>query len=208
MDFGQICSDSEIVALKARNALLQFDEIRRIAAKGWADPSSVSIDAAMMRHLHMLVTVNIFQFAGELRDGPVGIDGTDHEPPPVEQVPGHVDDMMGYVNQNWSATPIHLCAYVLWRCNWIHPFFNGNGRTTRGLAYLTFLLRLGYEPGGAPTFIDMISGHKPPYYAALDHADAAWKRGELDVSAMEQVVSERLARQLVGIISDAGAVVA
>jgi len=94
---------------------------------------------------------------------------------------------------------------VLWRCNWIHPFLNGNGRTTRGLAYLTFLLRLGYEPGGAPTFVDMISQDKFLYYGALDEADAAWAQGRLDVSAMERTVSELLAKQLLQIVTDAGA---
>ncbi|TMQ20127.1 MAG: hypothetical protein E6J90_16795 [Deltaproteobacteria bacterium] len=93
---------------------------------------------------------------------------------------------------------------MLWRCNWIHPFRNGNGRTTRGLAYLTFLLRLGYEPGGTPTFVEMISDNRTLYYAALDDSDAAWLKGRLDVSSMEQKVSELLAKQLVQIAADAG----
>jgi len=193
---GQICSDSQIVALTERNTIIQFDEIRLLAAEGWADPSSVSIDIMVMKRLHMLATMDIFDFAGQLRDGPVYIQGTGHVPPPPEQVLGESGRMMAYIGEHWSATPIHLCAYVLWRCNWIHPFFNGNGRTTRGLAYLTFLLRLGYEPGGRRTFIDMISENKQPYYDALDCADAAWKRGTADVSDMERVVTENLARQL------------
>lgn len=207
MEPRQICSDEDVVALQARNGLLQFDEIRRLAAKGWEEPASVPIDAAMVRHLHEFATIDIFDFAGQFRDGPVWIGGTSHVPPPAEDVAGEVDDMMRYVRSNWAATPIHLCAYILWRCNWIHPFPNGNGRTTRGLAYLIFLLRLGYEPGGNPTFIQMISDDKSPYYNALDHADDAWKQGVVDVSAMEQVVSEKLAQQLVSIIGDAGGVV-
>ena len=52
----------------------------------------------------------------------------------------------------------------------------------------------------------MISDDKNPYYAALDLADDAWKGGHVDVSAMETVVSQTLARQLVQVISDAGAI--
>jgi hypothetical protein len=52
----------------------------------------------------------------------------------------------------------------------------------------------------------MISDDKTSYYEALDHADDAWKRGVVDVSAMEQVVSQRLAQQLMSIITDAGVV--
>ena len=103
--------------------------------------------------------------------------------------------MVRYVNQHWTAKPVHLCAYLMWRCNWIHPFFDGNGRTTRALSYLVFLARLGFEPGGTPTFVDMIASDKQPYYQALDDADAAWLESRLDVSTMEALVSKLLARQ-------------
>lgn len=196
MERGQICADDEVVDLQARNGLVQFDEIRKLAARGWEQPGSVAIDRALICRLHYLVTVDIFQFAGEFRQHAVSIGNTSHVPPPASEVENHVADMLAYINNNWSASPLHLCAYVLWRCNWIHPFPNGNGRTTRGLAYLTFLLRLGFEPGGAPTFVDMISDDKQPYYLALDDADAAWKQGRIDVSAMEKVVTDCLTLQL------------
>jgi Fic family protein len=204
MERGQLCGDHEVLALQNRNAVLQYDEIRRLAALGRPDPSVVKIDVAMLCHIHNFATADIFAFAGRLRDGSVGIDGTGHRPPPADEVPGLVDEMFKYVADNWDAKPIHLCSYLLWRCNWIHPFFNGNGRTTRGVAYLTFLLRLGYEPGGAPTFVDMISDDQPIYYAALDAADAAWAAGQLDVSAMEKKCSELLATQIMKIVADTG----
>ena len=204
MEPGQICGDHEVLALQNRNAVLQYDEIRRLAALGRLDPSGVKIDVALLCHLHRFATADIFPFAGQLRDGSVSIGGTGHMPPPADEVPGHVDDMFRYVADNWDAKPVHLCSYLLWRCNWIHPFFNGNGRTTRGIAYLTFLLRLGYEPGGAPTFVDMISANQSLYYAALDAADAAWATGRLDISAMELKCSELLATQIKKIITDTG----
>jgi len=204
MEDGQICGDDEVLALQNRNAVLQSDEIRRLATLGRPDPSIVRIDTELLCSLHRLATADIFEFSGQVRNGPVGIGGTTHRPPPAEDVPGHLDDMFRYIADNWDAKPLHLCSYLLWRCNWIHPFFNGNGRTTRGIAYLTFLLRLGYEPGGGPTFIDMISDHQPIYYAALDAADAAWAAGRLDVSAMETKCSELLATQIRKIISDTG----
>jgi Fic family protein len=81
--------------------------------------------------------------------------------------------------------------------------FDGNGRTTRALSYLVFLAKLGYEPGGTPTFVDMIAADKQPYYAALDDADAAYTVGKIDVSSMESLVGTLLARQLMGIVRDA-----
>lgn len=202
---GQICSDEEKDEFEFRNAVAQYDEIRRLAARGWAEPGSVAIDAAMVRYLHSIVARDIYDFAGQFRAGPIGIGGTSHKPPPADEVSGLVDEMAEYVADHWDAKPVHLCAYLLWRCNWIHPFQNGNGRTTRGLAYLAFLLRLGFEPGGTPTFIDMISADKFLYYDALDAADAAWAAGQLDLSVMEERVSKLLAKQLVQIVEAAGA---
>ena len=162
---------------------------------GHVDPSAV-LDVETIRRLHALACIGIYDFGGQFRSGPVYISGTGHIPPPAEEVVDHVDEMVRYVNTHWEASPVNLCSYILWRCNWIHPFPNANGRTTRGFAYLTFLLRLGFEPGGVPTFMDVIADDKQPYYAALDHADAQWSRGVLDVSAMETVVTELLIRQL------------
>ena len=83
-------------------------------------------------------------------------------------------------------------------------FFDGNGRTTRAVSYLVFIARLGYEPGGTPTSVDMIAADKFPYYDALDSADAAWQRNQLDVSDMSNLVSKLLASQLLAIVKDAG----
>src|SRR5687767_7518254 len=118
MESGQLCSDDEVLALQNRNAVLQYDEIRSLAARGRPDPSVVKIDAALLRHLHRFATADIYSFAGQLRDGGVKIGGTGHRPPPADEVPGHVDDMFEYVADNWDAKPVHLCSYLLWRCNW------------------------------------------------------------------------------------------
>lgn len=201
----ELCRPEEIVPLEARNGLLQFDAVRAWARATFGAANPYRLEIGTLLELHRLATQDIYADAGHFRDGPVSISGTEHEPPPHAEVPAHVDGMIAYINDNWSAKPVHLCAYLMWRCNWIHPFFDGNGRTTRALSYLIFLIRLGYEPGGTPTFVDMIADDKSPYYSALDDADAAWKQSRLDVSSMETLVGTLLARQLVSIVTDAGA---
>ena len=201
----QICTDSEKIDLEAQNGLLQFDEIRRLASEGWANPSPVPFAAPTLRSLHQLAVADVYSDAGFYRTNAVTISGSAHVPPPADQVPDLVEEMVRYILENWDAKPVHLCAYVMWRCNWIHPFTDGNGRTTRAVSYLVFLLRLGYEPGGTPTFVDQISADKSPYYEALDLADAASREARLDVSAMEALISQLLAKQLLQIVSDAGA---
>jgi Fic family protein len=117
-----------------------------------------------------------------------------------------VEELCDYVNESWNragVTAIHLGAYVLWRLNWIHPFTDGNGRTSRAASYLVLCLKLGYRLPGTKTIPDQISIDKTPYYKALEAADKAWHSGTLDLSAMEGLLSELLARQLYGVHQDA-----
>ncbi len=91
---------------------------------------------------------------------------------------------------------MHLAAYVMWRLNWIHPFADGNGRTSRILSFFVLFARLGALLPGTPTLPDLIIDHRDLYEAALDDADDACKEGRLDVSKMEALVEALLAKQL------------
>jgi hypothetical protein len=113
-------------------------------------------------------------------------------------VPELVEDMCDYVNDHWSeATPVHLAAYIMWRLNWIHPFSDGNGRTSRMLSYIVLCAKLDSVLPGHPTIPEQIVSNRDPYFAALDAADAALKeRDVIDVSKMEELLSGMLAEQL------------
>ena len=84
----------------------------------------------------------------------------------------------------------------MWRLNWIHPFEDGNGRTSRAISYIVLCLNLGQKLPGSKTIPEVISEKKQPYYDAIDKADVAAKRGEIDVTAMETVLKNALAIQL------------
>jgi Fic family protein len=164
--------------------------------------SKITVD--LIKHLQYRAIVNIYTCAGHLRTGAVSISGVDHQPPPWEQVPGLVDEMLFYVNENWETrTPVHLCAYLMWRLNWIHPFFGGNGRTARATAYLALSARLGFRLPGAKTVPDHIVDRRSAYIDALQRADVAWAKGSLDISAMEELVEGAMADQLISILSQA-----
>jgi Fic family protein len=95
--------------------------------------------------------------------------------------------------------PGHLAAYLMWRVNWIHPFFGGNGRTARAVAYLILCARLGFRLPGTQTIPDLIIANRDPYYRALQAADSAWESGRLDLTEMEELLSGLLAKQLVAV---------
>jgi Fic family protein len=125
----------------------------------------------------------------------MGIHGSKHEPPPADQVQELVEDLCDYITANWDKPPLHLAAYAMWRINWIHPFDDGNGRTARAVAYVVLSVRLGTLLPGRASVIEQIIGRKGPYYQALEAADRAWLDGHIDVSALEELLSDLLAKQ-------------
>jgi Fic family protein len=133
------------------------------------------------------------------------IGGSAHQPAGAHLVAEQIEEMCDYVNDNWeSKTAIHLSAYILWRLNWIHPFDDGNGRTSRALSYLVLCVKLGYRLPGSNTIPDQIAANKSPYYSALERADQAWKEtGRIDVSELEGLLEACLATQLVGVMEQA-----
>jgi hypothetical protein len=63
--------------------------------------------------------------------------------------------------------------------------------------------KLGYKLPGAKTITEFIAREKAPYYRALESADAAWKKGILDLGDMEEFLKNCLAAQLVDVVQQA-----
>lgn len=159
------------------------------------------------RHLLQLNHIaldGIHAFAGTFRNGPVEIQGSSHQPVEAFMVPEEVAALCDYVNTNWSThDALHLCAYVLWRLNWIHPFADGNGRTARAASYVVLCIHLDGLLPGLPTIPDQIANDKTPYYDALETADACWNENKsVDVSAMQTMLENMLAKQLRSVFPD------
>jgi Fic family protein len=155
--------------------------------------------------LHREALTGISIFAGNYRPAGVEIEGSKHQPPGAHLVPEHVEQMCDYVNEHWQqATPLHLGSYIMWRLNWIHPFADGNGRTSRILSYVVLSIRAGFVLPGTPTIPDQIVDNRNPYFDALDAADRAYAAGEVDLTMMEEFLGGLLARQLAGFYELAG----
>lgn len=189
----------ELAKKEAANALRQFDwgmeEVERWIAEGHPN-----LKISTLLDLHRKAMEGIDQYAGNFRPASVAIKGSGHQPISGNDVPRYVEEMLEYIAENWrSKTAIHLSAYVMWRLNWIHPFADGNGRTSRMLSYMVLCGRLGQSLPGTRTIPEQISESKSPYYNALEAADAAYKRGTVNVEAMELLLESYLANQLVDI---------
>lgn len=71
----------------------------------------------------------------------------DFVPPRPEEVPHLMVDLVNWLNSEeaWSLHPVEYAAIAHYRLVYIHPFVDGNGRTSRLLMNLR-LMHAGYPP--------------------------------------------------------------
>lgn len=114
--------------------------------------------------VHALVLQKIEKdFAGRFRTSGVRISGANFVPPNALKVPDYIEELIAWVhtadlNSLIKATIFHH------RFVWIHPFFDGNGRTTR-LLFNLLLMKEGYPPA------IILRNDRKKYYNALNQAN-------------------------------------
>jgi len=86
-----------------------------------------------------------------------------------------------------ASAAVHAAAYALWRLNWIHPFEDGNGRTSRALSYVVFSWATAVELPGRVTLPERIQRERNKYYRYLEAADEAWKNRKRRHNALQQL---------------------
>lgn len=98
-----------------------------------------------LKQLHQLVLKGIDrENAGVWRKVPVRIGGSSHVPPEPWQLPRLMEDYFAFYERNaHKIHPVILAAEMHERLVSIHPFIDGNGRTSR-LVMNLILLRHGY----------------------------------------------------------------
>jgi Fic family protein len=116
--------------------------------------------------LHGLVLRSIEDdFAGRIRNGGVRIIGANFTPPNANKVPDLLDELIDFVNKNpLNLNDIELATVFHHKLVWIHPFFDGNGRTVR-LAMNLLLMRCGFPPA------IILKNDRKKYYDALNQAN-------------------------------------
>lgn len=116
--------------------------------------------------LHGLVLRSIEDdFVGRLRNGGVRISGANFVPPNANKVSGLLDELIDFINTNpLKLNDIELAVVFHHKLVWIHPFFDGNGRTVR-LAMNLLLIRCGFPPA------IILKNDRKKYYEALNQAN-------------------------------------
>lgn len=116
--------------------------------------------------LHRLVLRSIEEdFAGRIRNGGVRISGANFVPPNANKVSDLLDELIDFVNTNpLQLNDIELATIFHHKLVWIHPFFDGNGRTVR-LCMNLLLMRCGFPPA------IILKNDRKKYYEALNQAN-------------------------------------
>jgi len=194
----------EVAQRETENALRQFDQVLDLIDDVVRSGSPFRLRPSLILELHRMALDGLSPYAGGYRPGSVEIGMSTHSPPPAHLVAGLMEEMCDRVNDGFaSGHAIGLCAYVMWRLNWIHPFTDGNGRTSRALAYYVLCAKLGYRLPGHQTLPEQIAADKTPYYDALEAADRALQAGAEDLSALNALIEGCLATQLLDAFKDA-----
>ncbi|MBI5755100.1 Fic family protein [Candidatus Peregrinibacteria bacterium] len=126
----------------------------------------ITFSEHLIKSLHQLVTQNIEKdWAGRYRNASVRMTGTPYQPPSALNVPALMNDLIRWVgNQQKKLHVVELAAMLQHKLVYIHPFFDGNGRTAR-LIMNVLLLQKGY-----PLAI-ILKNDRKRYYRVLQSAD-------------------------------------
>ena len=119
------------------------------------------LDEGKVKDIHALLMENI-QVGGVYRDVQVYISGARHMPPPPTLMYRQVKDF--YVDLSWKGkelNPVELAAWTHAEFVKIHPFTDGNGRTSR-LIMNYQLMAEGFPP------ISIAKEDRLEYFKTLD----------------------------------------
>lgn len=160
-----------------KDAILYIEEIVR---------NQEPLSEWQIRNIHCLILKGINDpYAGNYRDQQVIIAGAKHIPPDPVLIGEHMAELIHwYYEDAQNLHPAERAALLHIRFVGIHPFVDGNGRTSRLLLNLE-LMKNGYPP------IIIRAENRVRYYNALDKAHTAG-----DNQDFLQLVVEEINRSL------------
>lgn len=114
--------------------------------------------------IHELVLQKIEkEFAGRYRTSGVRITGANFIPPNALKIDHYITELVEWTNSTQLDTLIKAAIFHH-RFVWIHPFFDGNGRTVR-LVFNLLLMKEGFPPA------IILKNDRKKYYDALNAAN-------------------------------------
>ncbi len=119
----------------------------------------------LIRSLNQIVQQSIDrEWAGRYRNSGVVIGGASHRPPDALELPKMMSELIAWYSENSKLHPVELASIIHHKLVYIHPFFDGNGRTSR-LIMNIILMQAGFP------LIVVLKNDRKRYYRTLSLAD-------------------------------------
>ncbi len=156
------------MTIQGKSLREHFEAVNHQEAVEWIEdlvPTNEPLHKVDVRTLQSIVLQKIEKsIAGVYRTGSVRISGANFVPPDALLIEEFMDELINWFNAAGTLPPLVKAAIFHHRFVWIHPFFDGNGRTVRLLMNL-FLMRQGYPPA------IILKQDRRKYYEALNRAN-------------------------------------
>jgi Fic family protein len=163
---------------KAREIVGTMRAMERALEIG-AAPGRLTVESIQAIHREIAVVPPLDRIAGQIREEPSWIGGTDpsvaeYVGPPAEEVPGLLDDLCEFMDRD-DISPIAQAAIAHAQFETIHPFGDGNGRVGRCLIQV-LLRRRGLAPRFVPPISIVLGSRKDAYISGIE----AFRAGAVD----------------------------
>lgn len=158
-----------------------FGYVRRCAAEG------KRLDENLVKDIHAMLMANIL-VGGVYRDVEVRISGSAHKPPAPDEMYRQIKSFFADLPKKTELNAIELAAWTHAEFMKIHPFVDGNGRTSRMIMNYQLLIQ-GFLP------ISIAKESRLEYFEALE---AYAVKGELNHFAdmLAELEAQRLEEYL------------
>lgn len=114
-----------------------------------------------------------------------------YTPPPPHDVPGLMANLVAWLQSEHGLNPVLESGIAQFQLVHIHPFIDGNGRTSRLLSTLC-LYRKGYDFKRLFAISEYYDRNRAPFYKALQNV----RENKLDITCWLEYFVEGLAAQM------------
>lgn len=119
---------------------------------------------------------------------------TVYTPPPAHDVPIMMAELVDWLNREQEVHPVLVSGVAQFQFVHIHPFLDGNGRTSRLLSTLC-LYRVGYDFKRLFTISEYYDRDRPAFYRAIQSV----RESGMEMTGWLEYFVEGLTAQLVGV---------
>ncbi len=116
---------------------------------------------------------------------------TIYTPPPAHEVPIMMEELVHWLNEEQNIHPVLVSGISQFQLVHIHPFLDGNGRTSRLLSTLA-LYRAGYDFKRLFTISEYYDRDRPAFYSAIQRV----RENDMDMTGWLEYFVEGLTSQL------------